>query len=151
MKDGLSSWCKSCKYGYQREWRQRNPEVYKASLKSYYERNKAKHFESAKAWKAANPEKVAETNAKYQKTLKAKVLSHYGERCSCPKCPERTPGNHFLTIDHENSDGKEHRKTFTKNFYKWLIDEGFPKGFRTLCFNCNIARHWNGGVCPHMD
>jgi hypothetical protein len=31
--------------------------------------------------------------------------------------------------------------------YLWLKREGFPAGFRVLCFNCNHAAHVNGGEC----
>lgn len=151
MADGLSSWCKTCKYASQKKWREANPEKYRSSLKNYYERNKPKHKEMAKAWKANNPEKVRAINAKYQQSLKRTVLEHYGMKCSCPKCPEQTKTVAFLTIDHVNGDGKEHRNTFKKNFYLWLIENEYPNGFQTLCFNCNIGRFWNGGVCPHMD
>jgi hypothetical protein len=35
-----------------------------------------------------------------------------------------------------------------KSFYVWLKLRHFPKGYQTLCFNCNHAKHTRG-VCPH--
>jgi hypothetical protein len=80
---------------------------------------------------------------------RAKVLDHYGRECAC--CGESI--DLFLTIDHINDDGAEHRKRDLSGvggnvLYRWLVRKGFPTGFRTLCYNCNMARaHY--GVCPH--
>ncbi len=43
----------------------------------------------------------------------------------------------FLTIDHINGGGKQHRIKLNANFYDWLIKNNFPDGFRILCHNCN--------------
>ncbi len=24
-----------------------------------------------------------------------------------------------------------------------------PEGFQVLCWNCNLGKYYNGGVCPH--
>lgn len=80
---------------------------------------------------------------------KATVIAAYGGKCEC--CGEKEPT--FMTIDHINNDGAEHRKSMkTNRIHSWLIKNGFPKqGFRLLCFNCNMGRRVNGGVCPHAD
>jgi len=87
------------------------------------------------------------------KRLKLEVLNAYGgPKCSCNKCPEKSGDINFLTIDHINDDGNEHRKVLGSGgstLYRWLRKNGFPSGYRVLCFNCNSARHINGGVCPH--
>jgi hypothetical protein len=73
------------------------------------------------------------------------VLDHYGRGCAC--CDEWREA--FLVIDHVNRNGNKHRKEIgASNFYKWLIDNGFPAGFRTLCHNCNFATS-RGEACPH--
>lgn len=74
-----------------------------------------------------------------------RILDAYGHACAC--CGERE--RLFLTVDHVNNDGAEHRKTFNGDLYKWLIRQGFPDGFQILCFNCNMGKYRNGGVCPH--
>lgn len=83
---------------------------------------------------------------------KRRVLRAYGGCCEC--CKEANPA--FLTIDHVHSDGKQHRaelRAAGTTIYRWLEDSGFPQDgrFRILCFNCNIARHHNGGACPHTS
>jgi len=77
---------------------------------------------------------------------KKKVLDYYGRLCTC--CGESNES--FLTIDHVNSDGALHRKTMKSYFYYWLVKHNFPPGFQTLCYNCNLGRARNGGVCPHL-
>src|SRR3990167_3944786 len=74
------------------------------------------------------------------------VFDHYGNRCEC--CGETEPM--FLTVDHINGGGREHNKLIG-NLYRWLVSNGFPKGFRLLCMNCNFGRERNGGVCPHRS
>jgi len=72
--------------------------------------------------------------------LKIEVLTHYGNgKCTCVICGEnRLP---CLSIDHINGGGGQHRKSLGKygysgvRFYKWLKDNNFPSGFRTLCMN----------------
>lgn len=82
--------------------------------------------------------------------LKRQIMDYYGGNCVC--CGESDL--RFLTIDHINNNGKEHRKQGVgggDNIYRWLRKNEFPKGFQTLCYNCNIARYRNGGICPHKD
>ena len=72
------------------------------------------------------------------------VLTHYGLACAC--CGETT--YEFLQIDHINNDGAKHRREVGRSLYSWLQKHGYPKGFQTLCANCNIAKAQHG-ICPH--
>lgn len=84
--------------------------------------------------------------------LKLDVINHYGGlKCSCPKCPERHGTKlEFLTIDHPEGNGAEHRRTICAKIYWWLKKNNYPEGYRVMCFNCNTGRHIHGVVCPHM-
>lgn len=77
------------------------------------------------------------------------VYEHYGNTCVC--CGASEPL--FLTIDHINSDGAEHRRNFvgSARLPMWLVENDFPEGFQILCFNCNCGRQRNGGLCPHKE
>ncbi len=55
----------------------------------------------------------------------------------------------FLTIDHIDGSGAEHRKKLTVSITKWLAKHNYPEGFQILCWNCNQGKFYNGGVCPH--
>lgn len=82
----------------------------------------------------------------YQKLT---VIKHYGPACDC--CGETDA--HFLQVDHVNGGGGRHRRSLAKHagchFYDWLIKQGFPKGYRILCANCNCALGYYG-FCPHQ-
>jgi hypothetical protein len=85
-------------------------------------------------------------------SIRAEVLAAYGGKCEC--CSESNPG--FLSIDHVNNDGKQHREELRgigSAIYGWLKDQGCPQDgrFRLLCLNCNIGRARNGGICPHVE
>lgn len=96
-------------------------------------------------------------NKEYQRAFyqkrKKEVLDHYGGKCAC--CGEDRLA--FLTLDHINGNGYEHRKKIGVGprggnpFYSWIKRNGFPMGYQTLCFNCNIGRHVNKGICPHKE
>ncbi len=87
------------------------------------------------------------------------VLEAYGGKCACCQESEKL----FLTIDHINEDGAEHReklagdrkkgRSYGSNaFYRWLVKNDFPKdNFQLLCMNCNFGKHRNKGVCPHQQ
>lgn len=85
------------------------------------------------------------------KKLKNIILDHYGHKCAC--CPETI--YEFLTVDHINNDGAKHRKSLGnigksgRLFYKWIIDNNFPKDLQIMCWNCNWAK-WRYGKCPHQ-
>ena len=78
--------------------------------------------------------------------LKKDVFNHYGWVCKC--CGEDNP--FFLTIDHINNDGAEHRRNIKKTLYKWIIENNFPNDLQTLCMNCNWAKA-RFGECPHQN
>lgn len=77
--------------------------------------------------------------------LRATVLAHYGQRCSC--CGETTA--EFLTVEHLNGGGGKHRKEVGggAGVYRWIIRHGFPASITVLCWNCNCAKRF--GICPH--
>lgn len=73
------------------------------------------------------------------------VFAHYGDKCAC--CGEDNP--FFLTIDHINNDGHKKRKTSRLQWHR-AIKDGFPSDLQILCFNCNLGKSRNNGVCPHV-
>lgn len=114
--------------------KQRGYQAYcKLCQKTYHALTKEHHHEVTRTWRQNN---------------KIQVMNHYGPECAC--CGEGRI--EFLTIDHVNGGGTKHRKEINKSsgshFYKWLIDNNFPEGFRVLCFNCNCSLGFHG-YCPH--
>ncbi len=37
-----------------------------------------------------------------------------------------------------------------KKIVLWLKHHNLPRGFQTMCYNCNCAKAWNGNKCPHQ-
>jgi hypothetical protein len=69
--------------------------------------------------------------------LRQAALSHYGRQCAL--CGESR--QEFLTVDHIGGGGTQHRQRLVKankNFFRWLSEQKYPDGFRTLCMNCNF-------------
>lgn len=100
-------------------------------------------------WVAGKPMYYRKIGQKAHHKLRMEVFEHYGMKCAC--C-----GLHdwrFLTIDHVNNDGNEHRRAEKigtgMDSYRWLRKNGYPEGFQLLCYNCNCAKFRFGGVCPH--
>ncbi len=85
--------------------------------------------------------------------LKVRIVNHYGDgTCAC--CGESEIV--FLTLDHVNDDGAEHRRELTAQgrqvggagFYRDLERDGYPEGFQVLCMNCQLGKRQVDG-CPH--
>lgn len=162
----LQSYCKPCRTAYQLERVKAHPDKERERQRKWRQRNWTKERERQYEWRRRNPEKwkavcarrdKRKRNAAAQKIrtkIRVAVFAHYGEKCACCGENERL----FLTIDHINNDGAQHRRAMASlvgkggtAFFAWLVRSGFPSGFQTLCRNCNWGKHANGGVCPHQD
>ena len=133
-------------------------ELQKTRRDGFRERNPEYGREYNAAWHERNPGKQSAYMKKSNLKLKRQVMDAYGGACSC--CGETELV--FLTIDHMNDDGAEHRRQLAAErggswgqagapTYRWLRDNGFPEGFQVMCANCNCGKQWNGGVCPHQE
>lgn len=83
-------------------------------------------------------------------SLKLEVMGHYGgARCAC--CGEDRI--EFLCFDHVEGGGTQHRKSIGnmgRQFYYWLKLNGYPNGYRVLCYNCNMSIGFYG-YCSHKE
>lgn len=77
------------------------------------------------------------------------AVEAYGGKCVC--CGELHPM--MLAIDHCDNNGTQRRKEHgvARKFYRWLNENNYPPEFQLLCHNCNMAKHLNGGICPHQE
>jgi hypothetical protein len=112
---------------------------------AYNRRNPEATVERTMRWRTANPEWVKGYEKRFHARQRVTVLDHYGGACAC--CGEATP--EFLTVDHVNNDGAQHRREGATNIYRWLVRNDFPPGFQLLCWNCNAAKQFSSG-CPHQ-
>lgn len=133
--------CIPCYAKKRLEYADANRDHTRAKARQYYRDN----TEQVKA-------SVKRASTKYRASLKGQVLEAYGRECEC--CGENHPL--LLTVDHVGGGGNTHRKQLkaqgksnSSGIYAWLRDNGWPAGFRILCWNCNLGVHLNKGVCPH--
>lgn len=114
----------------------------------YYRKNAGRIREHVKRKHHKTKAQTSEALKAKNRALKVEVMDAYGGKCAC--CGESTL--EFLTIDHVNGDGHEHRKSVGKgkNIYRDIKRQGFPQDgrYQVLCFNCNIALGFYG-YCPH--
>lgn len=146
---------------YYKKWRVVNREKLRRKARARYHKNtekeKARHF----AWTQKNKkhlrvymeefrkihrETINRRAKEYRARLKERVFQHYGGYvCVCCGITEKR----FLTIDHIIKSGKSPSER--KTLYSWIKQKNFPVGFRVLCFNCNLGRDKNKGICPHTE
>lgn len=95
-----------------------------------------------------------ETTTQYRLLVKHQVIEKYGSKCNC--CGETQVL--FLTIDHKNNDGYIQRineygikNPATLSWYLRLRKEPIREDLQVLCFNCNLGKSLNYGVCPHEE
>ena len=113
-------------------------------------------IKTGRVWHQASPERGRESARRCHQKVRREVLEHYSNstmQCAC--CGESEEA--FLTLDHLNNDGAEHRRRLdaqgggrhgSTRVYTDLRQRGFPSGFQVLCINCNAAKGWRG-ACPH--
>lgn len=91
-------------------------------------------------------DKKAFAQRQLRRKLRVEVFEAYGGAVCCC-CGEE--GYEFLTIDHVEGNGADHRRVIgNKEIYHWLKKNNYPEGFRVLCMNCNFALGYHG-YCPH--
>lgn len=104
-----------------------------------------KKIKTTKKFSKNNTEK----HKQYTLLVKHQVIEKYGGECKC--CGEKEIL--FLTIDHINNDGKLERAENHKSSYGLYLKlrrEEIREDLQILCFNCNLGKSMNGGVCPHV-
>lgn len=143
-KRGHGTYCKPChneRGVIAKRAAMADPERY-AKLKQKWARtNRNRRLRDGDGVRATQRQALAE--------LKVAIMGAYGGKCEC--CDERNI--HFLTLDHVNNDGHEHRARVGEGYASWrdLRRRGFPQeGYRVMCWNCHMATT-HGRVCPHRD
>jgi hypothetical protein len=145
--DGLRAECRVCSIAKVKGWRDSNRDKWRAMKRAQYARNREKCIKKVKANYAVNRVRIIEQKRQVAMRLKREVFAHYGTSCYC--CGESNLA--FLNLDHINNDGGEFRRERGggASTYRWAKQMDFPEGLQTACFNCNMARANNNGICPH--
>ena len=100
------------------------------------------HSKETSAFSKARKDRTA----LYRRRTRIKALQKYGGKCVC--CGELELL--FLTIDHINGDGMKDRVHHGgTGWFMELLRAPTRVDLQVLCYNCNMGREVNGGVCPH--
>ena len=112
--------------------------------------------ERVRRWREANPEKYETSLKRLRLTARGKALErkreviiyYGGGKLMCVTCGEGRLA--CLSIDHIEGGGTNHRRqlrAWGDLFYRWLKAQNYPKGYQTLCMNCQfVKRSENGEV-----
>jgi len=135
-KKGIRGDCKDCINLKHRLWWKKTEDERLQYSKKYYANNREKIIK----------QKVS-GNLKYRRLARLDCIEHYSNgtnACAC--CGE----NHleFMSIDHINGNGRKHREHINEYLPLYLKRNGYPKGYRILCHNCNLSIGFYG-YCPH--
>ena len=131
---------------YLREWvKTKSGEAYKERQRKYMVK-----------WRKDNREKSKTIQKRSYDKARLGALIHYsGDPPQCACCGEKMI--EFLTLDHIDGNGAEHRRQIEKEYgWKlggnqlvfWLKRKNYPEGFQVLCANCNFGKRTNK-ECPH--
>ena len=87
-------------------------------------------------WRQAHPGAGRRADRARKARAKASVFAHYGTACACCGSTE------LLQIDHVAGGGRADRAAGRRGsaLYRWLVSQGFPPGFQTLCRPCNRSK-----------
>jgi hypothetical protein len=120
---------------------------------------------AARAYVVANPgrrrdyldenrESVKATRRSWYYLLRKEVIEGYGGECVC--CGENEYA--FLVFDHVDGGGTHERMAKYggkrgRTSPTWLLElkkDGYPPHIQVLCANCNMAKTYATGGCPHQ-
>lgn len=124
---------------YNRQYRLTHKEDKRQYDAQYYLEQKGKHRD----YMRRHYMKYRMRQREKQIEQKKAILTYYGEgKLACVRCG--FDDARALTIDHINNDGANHRKILNNktgyHFYRWLKKNDYPKGFQTLCCNCQSIK-----------
>lgn len=121
--DGLQSYCKECGLVMSNRYYQQNLEAERLQARERYHQNPSRQRVEREA-------------------IKAEVLTHYGGgTLACVRCG--FSDIRALSIDHISGNGTEEKKRLGRagtEFYRWLRQNLYPKGYQTLCMNCQFIK-----------
>ena len=144
-KHGAKGMCHIC---YERIRRRRNKDKINIKRREWW---KGLSKEQKERYNKINTSARSKRRQDYKRTV-IKYYSNDTNQCMCKNCNENNL--EFMTIDHIDGEGSQERKKLGwrgsgVNFYKYLIEQGLPDGYRVLCMNCNFS-YGVFGYCPHI-
>ncbi len=133
---------KEARKSYNRRYELTHKDAIKKRKHLYYLANRERLLQVSSDYKKTHREIQRESYLRWTRKYKDDVLKHYGNgELACVGCGYSNVD--CLTIDHLNNDGYEHRRAegiTGDKIYRWLRKNNYPKGFQTLCMNCQFIK-----------
>lgn len=132
---------------YNRNYYKSHKEYFRLKSQRYTKENRKILTLKVKERHKLNPKRARDSDVRRMKKLKESIFNLLGDRCVCCGENERS----FLTVDHINHDGAEHRRLVGggRKIYQDILKQGCPKDkYRIFCMNCNWATRYKT-ECPH--
>lgn len=120
---------------YDRNYRLAHPERIKAYQKRWRQSEKGRA--TLRRYSQEHREYLNAGERRRSQEVRKEVLTHYGNgKLACIRCG--FDNILALSIDHIDGRGAEHRRELKggKVIYRWLKKQGYPRGYQTLCMNC---------------
>jgi len=115
---------------------------YKGHYSDLSEETKERLRENTRNWRRTHLTSAAANQKKFNQRVKIEVLTYYGKgKLVCVRCGFSEVD--ALCLDHVDGKGTQARKNGHQagvRLYRRLRGSGFPKGYQTLCANCNILK-----------
>jgi len=124
---------------YLRQYYRDNKDRIDEYNREYHKKHRDKINSRRRKYCEKNRDKIRE----YKLKRKMEVLTHYGNgSCCCVVCGEDRMV--CLSIDHINGNGRKHLQKIGRgggaDFYCWLKKNDYPRGYQTLCMNCQFIK-----------
>lgn len=120
------------------QYQQADYERIKGKAREYYYDNLEENRMKARERYRGNRER----QRKYRIGIKQEVLTYYGNGVlACVRCG--FDDIRALSIDHIMGKGTEEKRKLHMQgvaFYNYLKKGGYPKGYQTLCMNCQFIK-----------
>jgi len=133
---------------YHKEYYQR-PEVkdrQREYMREYIKRPKVKEYYRQYNQRPEVKNRRNELKREHNKNLREQFFEMYGGVCMC--CGEKDI--RFLTLDHVDGNGKDDRRERSQEaILREALSNLNTEKYQILCYNCNMGRSINNGVCPH--
>lgn len=130
---------------YDPQYYQENRDKLRATFRNYYNQHKEQISKRSKLWHQANRGRVLVRRRELDRLLKYEVLTRYSMR-DFPQCTICGISDiDVLNIDHIENGGRKHGESISggalgQNLYRWLKRNDYPRGFQSLCANCNLKK-----------
>ena len=130
---------------YDRQWYITHRDSIRQRAKIYRLSHKEQTHVYEKQYYSEHKKECNSKTAELRTKIKRQVLTFYGnDKCACVKCG--FDDVRALSIDHINGNGAKQRQQESGlrgggiRFYTWLIKNNYPKGYQTLCMNCQFIK-----------